>query len=174
MGCVILAHQHFNSLCILSISLTAQSTPWCPLRQPARRWRSAPAIFGRSHWCHQTAEVLQVNCQRLSSGRNVSRWVRSGLSSSFIGWLWRFGIRKNYRTSGNWVSYTQYTKRATGWTVQISEPVLNAAYKILSQILFCRLTPLATNFIGSYQAGFVGSKSTTDQIFTLRQILQKC
>ena len=52
--------------------------------------------------------------------------------------------------------------------------VLNAAYKILSQILFCRLAPLATNFVGSYQAGFVGGKSTTDQIFTLRQILQKC
>ena len=39
---------------------------------------------------------------------------------------------------------------------------------------FCRLAPLATNFVGSYQAGFVGGKSTTDQIFTLRQILQKC
>ncbi|XP_061515173.1 uncharacterized protein LOC133393594 [Anopheles gambiae] len=52
--------------------------------------------------------------------------------------------------------------------------VLHAAYKILSRILFCRLSPLATDFIGSYQAGFVGGKSTTDQIFTLRQILQKC
>ncbi|XP_061512568.1 uncharacterized protein LOC133393124 [Anopheles gambiae] len=52
--------------------------------------------------------------------------------------------------------------------------VLNAAYKILFQILFCKLAPLTTNFVGSYQAGFVGGKSTTDQIFTLRQILQKC
>ena len=43
-----------------------------------------------------------------------------------------------------------------------------AAYKILSQILFCRLVPIATNFVGSYHAGFVGG------IFTLRQILQKC
>ncbi|XP_040152680.1 uncharacterized protein LOC120894260 isoform X2 [Anopheles arabiensis] len=30
---------------------------------------------------------------------------------------------------------------------------VNAAYKILSQILFCRHVPLATNFISSYQAG---------------------
>uniref|UniRef100_A0AAG5DNL5 Reverse transcriptase domain-containing protein n=1 Tax=Anopheles atroparvus TaxID=41427 RepID=A0AAG5DNL5_ANOAO len=52
--------------------------------------------------------------------------------------------------------------------------VLNAAYKILSRILYCRLSPLASDFVGSYQAGFVGGKSTTDQIFTLRQILQKC
>ena len=35
------------------------------------------------------------------------------------------------------------------------------------------LEPLATNFVGSYQAGFVGGKSTIDQIFTLLQILQK-
>ena len=51
--------------------------------------------------------------------------------------------------------------------------VRNAAYKILSQILFCRLTPLARNFVGSYQAEFVGGKSPTDQIFILLQILQK-
>ncbi|XP_052895738.1 uncharacterized protein LOC128302928 [Anopheles moucheti] len=51
---------------------------------------------------------------------------------------------------------------------------LNAAYKILSRILFCRLARLATDFVGNYQAGFVGGKSTTDQIFTLGQILQKC
>ncbi|XP_035894536.1 uncharacterized protein LOC118504301 [Anopheles stephensi] len=52
--------------------------------------------------------------------------------------------------------------------------VLNTAYKILSQILFCRLAPFAMDFVGSYKAGFVGGKSTTDQIFTLRRILQKC
>ena len=52
--------------------------------------------------------------------------------------------------------------------------VLNSAYKILSLILFGRLAPLATNFVGSYQARFVGGKSTTDQMFTPRQILQKC
>ena len=51
--------------------------------------------------------------------------------------------------------------------------VLNAAYKILTSILFCRFAPLVTNFVGSYQPGFVWGKSTTDQIFTLRQILQK-
>ncbi|XP_041785921.1 uncharacterized protein LOC121601186 [Anopheles merus] len=45
--------------------------------------------------------------------------------------------------------------------------VLNAAYKILSRILCCRLSPLATDFVGSYQAGFVGGKSTTNQIFTV-------
>jgi len=52
--------------------------------------------------------------------------------------------------------------------------ITNAAYKILSQLLFRRLSPLANRFVGSYQAGFTDGRSTTDQIFTLRQILQKC
>ncbi|XP_052563032.1 LOW QUALITY PROTEIN: uncharacterized protein LOC120414040 [Culex pipiens pallens] len=52
--------------------------------------------------------------------------------------------------------------------------ILNAAYKVFSQILFSRLSPIAEDFVGSYQAGFVVGRSTTDQIFTVRQILQKC
>ncbi|XP_055626490.1 LINE-1 retrotransposable element ORF2 protein isoform X1 [Toxorhynchites rutilus septentrionalis] len=52
--------------------------------------------------------------------------------------------------------------------------ILNCAYKILSQILFRRLSPIVSRFVGSYQARFMPGCSTTDQIFTLRQILQKC
>ncbi|XP_055634243.1 uncharacterized protein LOC129774518 [Toxorhynchites rutilus septentrionalis] len=32
----------------------------------------------------------------------------------------------------------------------------------------------AKDFVGQYQAGFMGARPTTDQIFALRQILQKC
>ena len=43
--------------------------------------------------------------------------------------------------------------------------LMNAAYKILSQIL-CRLpSPHAKRFVGPYQTGFTGSRATTDQIF---------
>ena len=51
--------------------------------------------------------------------------------------------------------------------------VLNTAYKILSFILCERLKPYLSNIIGEYQCGFRPGKSTTDQIFTLRQILEK-
>lgn len=51
--------------------------------------------------------------------------------------------------------------------------VLNTAYKILSFILCERLKPYLINIIGDYQCGFRPGKSTTDQIFTLRQILEK-
>ena len=51
--------------------------------------------------------------------------------------------------------------------------VLNSSYKILSSILCERLKPYLKDVIGDYQCGFRPGKSTTDQIFTLRQILEK-
>jgi hypothetical protein len=51
--------------------------------------------------------------------------------------------------------------------------LLNAAYKVMSTILFTRSLPLAENVIGNYQCGSRKNKSTVNQIFTLRQILEK-
>ena len=52
--------------------------------------------------------------------------------------------------------------------------ITNVAYKILSQIHFRRLSSLVNRFVERYQARFTDGRSTTDQIFTVRQILQKC
>ena len=51
--------------------------------------------------------------------------------------------------------------------------LLNTAYKILSNILFARISPFAENIIGNYQCSFRKNRSTTNQIFTLRQISEK-
>ena len=51
--------------------------------------------------------------------------------------------------------------------------VLNTAYKIFSLILQDRLVPNVEEIVGNYQRGFRNGKSTTDQIFTMRQILEK-
>jgi hypothetical protein len=51
--------------------------------------------------------------------------------------------------------------------------LLPTVYKVLSIILHDRLSPLAEQLIGPYQAGFRKERSTTDQIFCIRQIVQK-
>lgn len=51
--------------------------------------------------------------------------------------------------------------------------LLNMAYKILAYVIYNRLQPYAENIIGKYQSGFCREKSTIDQIFMLRQVLEK-
>jgi hypothetical protein len=51
--------------------------------------------------------------------------------------------------------------------------LLSTSYKILSSILLSRLTPYVDEIIGDHQCGFRRNRSTTDQIFCIRQILEK-
>jgi hypothetical protein len=50
----------------------------------------------------------------------------------------------------------------------------NVTYKVFAKILYIRLLPHANAAVQHYQAGFKSGKSTTDQLFALRQILEKC
>lgn len=52
--------------------------------------------------------------------------------------------------------------------------LLNTAYKVFANILYSRLLPYAEENIGEYQCGFRNDRSTTDQLFAIRQILEKC
>jgi hypothetical protein len=51
--------------------------------------------------------------------------------------------------------------------------LLSTSYKILSNILLSRLIAYADEIIGDHQCGFRRNRSTTDQIFYIRQILEK-
>jgi hypothetical protein len=51
--------------------------------------------------------------------------------------------------------------------------LLSTSYKILSNILLSRLTPYADEIISDNQCGFLRNRLTTDQIFYIRQIVEK-
>ncbi|KAJ4431338.1 hypothetical protein ANN_19935 [Periplaneta americana] len=51
--------------------------------------------------------------------------------------------------------------------------LLLTSYKILSNILLRRLTPNVDEIIGDHQCGFRRNRSTIDQIFCIRQIMEK-
>jgi len=50
---------------------------------------------------------------------------------------------------------------------------LPTTYKILSNILLSRLIPYAEEIWGDHQCGFRRNRSTTDNVFCIRQILEK-
>jgi hypothetical protein len=51
--------------------------------------------------------------------------------------------------------------------------LLSTPYKILFNILLSRLIPYADKIIGDHQCGFRRNRSTNEQSFYIRQILEK-
>ena len=82
-------------------------------------------------------------------------------------------------------------KMPTDWTMNIIIPIyknrgdklqcknyrgislLRTGYKILTTVLNNKLKKYTEHIIGEYQAGFRAGKSTTDQIFTVKNLLEK-
>lgn len=52
--------------------------------------------------------------------------------------------------------------------------LLSTVYKVFTKILARRLMPFTEAILGDYQCGFRPNRSTTDQIFSVRQIMEKC
>jgi sorting nexin-29 len=52
--------------------------------------------------------------------------------------------------------------------------LLNTAYKILATVINNRLTTYAEDLLSQEQKGFRRNRSTADNIFIMRQVLEKC
>jgi sorting nexin-29 len=86
-----------------------------------------------------------------------------------------FVIRRNCHSSGRNLLLYQFTKKGdkTDYNNYRGISLLSTAYKILSNILLARLNPYVNEIIGGHKCGFRRNRSTTDQIFFIRQILEK-
>jgi hypothetical protein len=76
---------------------------------------------------------------------------------------WKVGLIISIFKTGNKMKYENYR----------GIMLLNVAYKILSSIILEQLKEYSETILGEYQCGFQPQRRTTDQIFVIRQILQK-
>jgi hypothetical protein len=86
-----------------------------------------------------------------------------------------FGIRRNSLISGRSLLLYQFTKRVTKLTVIIVVGCHCYSYQHHTKfyrISSSRLSPYVDEIIGNQQCGFRRSRSTTDQIFCIRQTLE--
>jgi Reverse transcriptase (RNA-dependent DNA polymerase) len=85
-------------------------------------------------------------------------WTSETLSES-----WTKGTLSPVYKKGDKLDCTNY----------LSICLLNVAYKVFATVLYDHLLPYANAVVQHYQAGFQSCKSTKDQLFALRQILEE-
>ena len=107
------------------------------------------------------AELFKTGCEELISTLHrliVWVWTEERLPEE-----WMIGIICPIHKKGCKMTCSNYRGIA----------LLPSAYKVLSKILSLRLEPFAEAFLSEYQAGFRRERSTSDQLFSIRQIVQK-
>ena len=117
-----------------------------------KRYRLLVLIKSQQHWLKQEVEKFAL---------------------IFINLIIIFVISKNCLKSGRSRSPIYKKGDRADFSNYRSISLLPTTYKILSNILFSRLTPYAEEIIGDHQCGFRRNRSNTDHIFCIRQILEK-
>ena len=107
------------------------------------------------------AEMFKTGCEELIIAIHkliVQVWVEEELPEE-----WMTGVICPIHKKGCKMTCTNYRGIS----------LLPTAYKVLSKILSSRLEPHSEAFLSEYQAGFRRQRSTSDQLFSIRQIVQK-
>ena len=108
-----------------------------------------------------SAELLKAECRKICleiHKLNTSIWKKEKLPEE-----WKESIIVPIHKKGDKTDCNSYRGIS----------LLPTTYKILSNILLSRLFPYAKEIIGDHQCGFRRNRSTIDQIFYIRQILEK-
>ena len=107
------------------------------------------------------AELFKTGCEELTTVLHqliVRMWNEEKLPNE-----WMIGVICPIHKKGCKVTCTNYRGIS----------LLPSAYKVLSKILSTKLEPHTEAFLSEYQAGFRKQRSTSDQLFSIRQIVQK-
>ena len=106
-------------------------------------------------------ELFKTGCEELITALHqliVRVWTEEKLPDE-----WMIGVICPIHKKGCKMTCTNYRGIS----------LLPSAYRVLSKILSWRLEPHTEAFLSEYQAGFRRQRSTSDQMFSIRQIVQK-
>ncbi|KAJ4433364.1 hypothetical protein ANN_15623 [Periplaneta americana] len=109
-----------------------------------------------------TAELIKYGGEKLKL--NIVRLVQNTWRKENIPEDWRTSIFCPIYKKGDKTICANYRGIA----------LLDIVYKVVSKLKATRMNKILENIVGEYQGGFIKGKSTTDQIFVLRTILEKC
>jgi hypothetical protein len=107
------------------------------------------------------AELIQAGGEILRS--EIHKLIKLIWNKEELPHQWKQAIVVPIHKIGDKTNYSNYRGIS----------LLSTSYKILSNILLARLTPYADEIIRYHHCGFCRNRSATDQIFYIRQILEK-
>jgi hypothetical protein len=108
---------------------------------------------------HIPAEPIQARCNTLRY--EIYKLINSVWKKEELPQQWRGYFIVPIYKKGDKTDCSSYTGMS----------LLQATSKILSSVVLSRLTPCVDKITGDHECGFQYNRSTTDQIFCIRQIL---
>jgi hypothetical protein len=117
---------------------------------------------------HKSPGIDQIPSELIQAGGRI---IRSGIHKLII-FIWnKEELPEEWKESISVPIYKKGDKRDCNNYRGTS--LLSTTYKILSTVLLSRLSPYGEEIIEDHQCGFQRKRSTTDHIFSIRQILEK-